>query len=320
MSELLKRYLERRHIDRNDKAVSGLFPSLGAYLRSRKVWKRLQNKAHHQRHEGHPTTIHISGYEGKNKTAQTIQHYLQTHKHPAIKAAFVQGSIADCEETAFSDFDGILLIDPAEIYSASQLRVLHKIVHKTAHLMKKMDPLQHHGWSVLLSTELNRYPDAQLPSLLLEKSKCLYPSTGFSVTIKVDPAHQDYSILYEDLCQGIYKRSAQESTLQQFYYSKLFISECLLLPAAFLQALNKKPIWKKDSFELIQQHLPARHLETIASVEKIRAEWSTYYKGQNAKQKPDNQLSNQLQSLFPAMKALIDEMDRILKAHQAIRV
>lgn len=320
MSELLKRYLERRYIDRNDKALSGLFPSLGAYLRSRKVWKRLQHKAHHQRHEGHPTTFHISGYEGKNKTAHTIQHYLQIHKHPAIKAAFVQGSIADSEETSFSDFDGILLIDTAEIYSASQLRVLHKIVHKTAHLMKKMDPLQHHGWSVLLSTELNRYPDAQLPSILLEKSKSIYPSSGYSVTIKVDPSHQDYSILYEDLCQGIYKRSAQNSTLEQFYYSKLFISECLLLPAAFLQALNKRPVWKKESFELIQQYLPAKHLETISAIEKIRSEWSTFYQGQAGNQKPDPRLSEQLRRLFPAMKAVIDEMDRILKAHQAIRV
>jgi hypothetical protein len=320
MSELLKKYLERRYIDRNDKAVSGLFPTLGAYLRSRKVWKRLQHKGHHHRHEGDSTTLQISGYDGKNKTVQAIQQYLQLHKHPAIKAAFVQGSIADSEETSFSDFDGIILIDPVEIYSTSQLRALHKIVHKTAHLMKKMDPLQHHGWSVLLSNELNRYPDAQLPSILLEKSKSIYPSTGYSVTVKIDPAHQDYSILYEDLCQGIYKRSAQKSTLEQFYYSKLFISECLLLPAAFLQALNKKPIWKKESFEVIQQHLPATHLETIATIEKIRADWSMFYKGESARKQPDAKLSEQLRSLFPKMKALIDEMDRILKAHQAIRV
>lgn len=320
MSELLKRYLERRYIDRNDKAISGFFPTLGAFLRSRKVWKRIQHKAHHHRHEGNTSLLQIPGYDGQNKTVHSIQQYLQLHKHPAIKAVFVQGSIADSEETPFSDFDGILLIDPAEIYSASQLRVLHKIVHKTAHLMKKMDPLQHHGWSILLSNELNRYPDAQLPSILLEKSKCISPSSGYSITLKIDPAHQDYSILYEDLCQGIYKRSVQNSTLEQFYYSKLFISECLLLPAAFLQALNKKPVWKKQSFELIQQHLPAKQLETIAAIEKIRSEWSTFYQGQAGNQKPDPKLSEQLKSLFPAMKAVIDEMDRILKAHQAIRV
>lgn len=320
MSELLKRYLERRYIDRNDKAISGLFPTLGAFLRSRKVWKRLQHKAHHHRHEGDTLQLQISGYDGRNSTVHAIQQYLQLHKHPAIKAVFVQGSIADSEETSFSDFDGILLIDPAEIYSASQLRALHRIVHKTAHLMKKMDPLQHHGWSILLSSELNRYPDAQIPSILLEKSKCISSSTGYSLTIKIDPAHQDYSILYEDLCQGIYKRSANNSTLEQFYYSKLFISECLLLPAAFLQALNKKPVWKKQSFDLIQQHLSPKHLETISTIEKIRTEWSTHYQGQAGNQQPDPKLSEQIRRLFPAMKAVIDEMDRILKEHQAIRV
>ncbi len=313
MSQLLKQFLERRYIDRNDKAISSLFPALGKYLRTRKVWKRISHKGFHQHHEGPIKDLTVAAYEGTNATALRIRKFLEEFKHPAIIAAIVQGSIATGEENAFSDFDGILVIDKDAITSKRKLDDLHTIVHESAHLMKKQDVLQHHGWSILFKQEFKRYPDAELPSILLEKGKVIYPSCAFKFSLVIDPAHQDYQALYENLCTGIYRRLGNTSTFQNNYYAKLLVSECLLLPAAFLQALENKPVWKADSFERIKTYLPLSQQAVINDISEIRSNWDKYFTGHRKKSPVQPELSNRLQKeLSIKIKELIDEMDKIL--------
>lgn len=320
MSQLLKRYLERRYIDKNDKTISTLFPALGNYLRNRKVWKRLTSKAHHKHHEGPVKDITVSVYDGNNATALRIRKFLEEFRHPAIKAAIVQGSIATGEETAFSDFDGILIIDKDAIQNKRQLSDLHKIVHESAHLMKKQDVLQHHGWSILLKQEFKRYPDAELPSVLLEKGKMLFPAESYKISIVIDPEFQDYLILYENLCNGIYRRLDHSNTFQSNYHTKLLVSECLLLPAAFLQAIEKKSIWKGDSFERIVNYLPAEQMRTINTISDIRSNWGNYFTGKKKKTPVNSELAAILQKKLNAdIRDLIEVMDNRL-ANQEKRI
>lgn len=317
MSQLLKKYLERRYIDRNDKAISSLFPRLGAFLRHRKVWHRLQKKAYHPPHEGEVKEFTIAPYNGTNATTLRLQSFLNKINHPAIKAAIVQGSIATGEEISFSDFDGILLIDIHAIQSKRLLSDLHKIVHESAHIMKCQDPLQHHGWSILFKQELNRYPDAELPSVLLEKGKVLFPLMPLQISLVINNEHQDYRALYESLCNGIYRRLELPSTFNSFYHTKLLISECLLLPAAFLQALEHKPVWKAESFEKIKAHLNTDQLRVIQQLSDIRTNWGNYFTGKTKKAPVHPDLSKLLlNSLKQKIQELILEMDKKLEFHK----
>lgn len=314
MSQLLKRYLERRYIDRRDKLISSLFKSAGDYLRSRKVWKRLNQKAYHNEHKGAPQSIHIATYTGDNPTVKSIQNFLNKFRHPAIDAAIIQGSISTGQEIPFSDVDGILIIDLKKITSRKNLIQLHTIVHESAHIMKKQDLLQHHGWSILFKQELKRYPDSTIPSILLSKGKVIFPANDIALQIIIDPTHQDYTALYEDLCSGIYRRLNKPETYKKYYYTKLLISECLLLPSAFLQALEKKPIWKEDSFRRIPEYLNEEHLNTLNSLSAIRKDWQNYFSGKNKNEEVSDKLSTLLRTgLSNRIKDLIDHFDSILE-------
>lgn len=66
----------------------------------------------------------------------------------------MHGSIGDGNEIEYSDFDGILIIDPREIKSAKHLFELHQLIKKTELLFFEQDALQHHGWAIFLLDEL----------------------------------------------------------------------------------------------------------------------------------------------------------------------
>jgi len=320
MSHLLKRYLERRYIDRRDKLISAFFKTLGDYLRSRKVWERLNHKGYHNKHEGATVNIHIEKYKGDNPAVKSIQHFLIKNHHPAIDAAIIQGSIATGQENAFSDFDGILIIDLKKITSRKSLVQLHSIVHESAHIMKKQDVLQHHGWSILFKQELKRYPDSALPSILLFKGKAIFPDNDLDLQIVIDPSHQDYNTLYEDLCNGIYRRLDKPETFEKYYYTKLLISECLLLPSAFIQALEKKPIWKEDSFQRISVFLNEEHTKTLDTLSEIRSNWHNYFTGRSKNELVNKNLSDLLRNkLSDRIKDLIDHLDNLLENQETRR-
>lgn len=314
MSQLLKRYLERKYIDRRDQLLASVFPSLAAHLRTQKVWNRLKNKTLYAEHAGQLNVIDIDLYTGDNAATRSIQKFLGKFKHPAIRAAIVQGSIATGEEIAFSDFDGILLIDRNKITSRKNMIQLETIVKESAHIMKKQDTLQHHGWSILFQQDLKRYPDAELPSLLLRQGKVIYPDAPLRLELVIDPRHQDYTILYENLCNGIYRRLNHPSTFKKYYPLKLLISECLLLPAAFLQAIEKTPVWKGDSFGKIAAQLEPQDVATLTKLSEIRQRWPEYYHGKSKRQP----VAPELVAIFNGglaekIKDLIDHLDEKLE-------
>lgn len=310
MSQLLRRYLERKYIDRRDQLLASVFPALAANLRARKVWNRLKNKTLYAEHEGTLNVIDIGVYNGQNPATLSIQKFLRKFRHPAIRAAIVQGSIATGEEIAFSDFDGILLIDRNKITSRKNMIQLETIVKESAHIMKKQDTLQHHGWSILFQQDLKRYPDAELPSLLLRQGKVIFPDTPLRLELVIDLRHQDYNIVYENLCNGIYRRLNNSNTFKKYYPLKLLISECLLLPAAFLQAIEKSPVWKGDSFDKIATQLDQQHLNTLNQLSEIRQRWPAYYDGKSKRQPVHPELAAVFNGGFAEkIKDLIDHLD-----------
>ena len=51
------------------------------------------------------------------------------------------------------------------------------------------------------------------------------------------------------------------------------ISELLLLPCSYLQFINQRYIAKKDSFEIIKNHISSTELNLINQLENIRKNW-----------------------------------------------
>jgi hypothetical protein len=52
------------------------------------------------------------------------------------------------------------------------------------------------------------------------------------------------------------------------------LSELLLLPCSYLQYKTKNYVSKKDSFELIKEHVLSDEINLISELEKIRTNWN----------------------------------------------
>jgi hypothetical protein len=85
--------------------------------------------------------------------------------------AFLHGSRADGSETAFSDFDDLVVL-PNEWYEKPRkLRHLVKYLNRIDMRFCRRDPLQHHGHWIIDQESLSRYDESVMPSVVLKDAK-----------------------------------------------------------------------------------------------------------------------------------------------------
>lgn len=267
----LVRFLERGYMFRSDRLLKLLHQGIVTSSHWHLFEEVKKKKAVQSQNVN--TLAKVAAYEGINKTALKIGSLFGRSGHKAVVAALVHGSIGSSEETAYSDFDGVLIIDPQRIDSRKEARALVRLIRKSEALMLEQDSLQHHGWSILLKSELLNYPDDELPFVLIRNSRSLYPLQEVMVQACIHTAQMDYKRGLQHLLQSVARKNRIGSFASDMYCAKQYFSELLLLPALYLQARYNEPIWKKDSFTRIQHELEAEHLELIAEISAVRERW-----------------------------------------------
>ncbi|MBL7924963.1 MAG: hypothetical protein JNL88_12250 [Bacteroidia bacterium] len=270
--QLLKTFLERGYITKGDRMLLLLSSSYGFTI-AKRIFPSMDETIRNDATVSCQVKAEIPVYRGDHETAHAIIQQLEAAHHPALYCALVHGSIASSEETAYSDFDGILVIDESKIEHPSSLFSLRKLIHKTEQLFYKTDALQHHGWQVLLKSELNQYPDHLLPFALFQSGRMLYPYRAFTIDALVSLTPADYRIPLKQTCRSILRKCISESALRDHYALKNFLSEVLLLPALFIQAQRGSSILKKESFRLLKTDYPTLDSSLMDQVSQIRLNW-----------------------------------------------
>lgn len=217
--------------------------------------------------------IPLQLYTGNNHVAGSIADYLESRSHPALKCAIVHGSIGNQDEVAYSDFDGILIIDLKRLENAYSVESLLEIIDKTTTMMYRQDPLQHHGWMILNSADLGDYPAAEIPLHLLTDGKLIYPRQTFTLLYADQTRETDWQYPFVALCNSLLKKTKDPSGIKTFYQFKLYLSQCLLIPALYFQAKENLPVRKKESFNRLAE-LPLKVSGFIQEVIAIRRSWN----------------------------------------------
>lgn len=267
----LKLFLEKGYVTSLDRKLSLLFPFYTSQIAQR-VFSKISTKE--GSHADTDSKVTASVYTGNNSVVKHIQQHFHGSTLTAIKAALVHGSIGDGNEIEYSDFDGILLIDPREIKSAKHLLELHQLIKKTEQLFFEQDALQHHGWAIFLIDELLDFKDHLFPIDLIQNGKTIYPTTGFTLEARISSDRDQYKILLHNLCTSIIHKASQLSTLKNQYIFKNLLSEIMLLPAAFLQAKHFKSISKKESFTKLKNEYPSIDTTMLDWVSDVRLKWT----------------------------------------------
>lgn len=267
----LKRFLEHGVRDRRDRILHLFHPAL-VQARHLHLFEELKHETQQQLHFD-TTEATVPPYQGTNPVALAIASLFARHAHPAVMAALVHGSIATEEEISYSDFDGILIIDPMRIESKREAKELLHLIRKSEELMYRQDSLQHHGWNILLKSDLSGYPDDQLPFVLIRHSRCLYPLREMKVAVRIYPEKMNYTQGIEQVLRSVERKTRSGAFAGNLFKAKQYFSEILLLPALYLQARYHEPVWKKESFTRIRAELEQQHLELIEEISALRINW-----------------------------------------------
>jgi hypothetical protein len=266
----IKHFLARGYVTKRDRFLSLIIPFYSIIIANR-IFSCLEKQ-----HPEIPTTSEntvIAPYHGSNSAVHKIQTLLQATPHGAIVAALVHGSIGDLNEIAYSDFDGILLIESSKIQSALQLHELRQLIKKSESIFLEQDALQHHGWAIFTTNDLLQFNDHLFPFNIIRESKCIFPGKEISLNAHIHAESEQYKLLLKRLCASIFHKTKHLHTLKNQYIFKNLLSEIMLLPAAFLQAKYYKPIQKQDSFFALHRDFPDIDTDIINWASEIRLNW-----------------------------------------------
>ena len=142
--------------------------------------------------------------------------------------------------------------------------------------MYRMDPLQHHGWFALTESSLLNFPLLYFPMELLSWSKSILHAKAHQLHVRYSKDH-DYSLPLHRLC-GSLERKLSAPLPQRLYALKNMLSEFMLLPALYVQARDRKGMYKKFSFEAARPDFATASWQVMDSISSIRSDWELLMK------------------------------------------
>ncbi len=264
-------YLKSGRLNRFDKVLSYLSPDV-LYRKNAGFISASYNELK-TKQSGASVQITVSNYEGNNPVANNIADYLNIKAGDLIVGAYVHGSVGTGEEVAYSDFDGLVILNDKSLESAVELLRAVVALKETERMMLKMDPLQHHGWFVLTEADLSDYPENYFPHELFAHSKCLFGKNPLNLNIRNEVNSKAFRKSFNHLSISILNKLENKKFLENRYVFKNFLSEFMLMPAIFLQARTGKGVFKKHSFGMAEKEIGGE-FSIMNEISAMRTNWS----------------------------------------------
>lgn len=220
------------------------------------------------------SNLRIESYRGTNAHVRKMMQYLADHLQDDLAGAYVHGSLGVYDEIPYSDFDALVILKQEIFESAKRLANAAQKLHRALSIMYDYDPLQHHGWFVLVETELNSYPEPYFPLELFRYAKVLLPDQGLELNLCEPSFPTSNRKPFDDLSQGVIARLANRYYPKNMYQLKGLLSQFMLLPSYYVQARDRKGIFKKDSFAAAKSDFSAEEWSAMDEASLIRQNWA----------------------------------------------
>lgn len=214
----------------------------------------------------------IAPYEGSNPHARRMMAGLEPLA-PWLAGAYVHGSIGSGEERAYSDFDALVILRDAVFDSAATLARVAQELGRLRRHMFDYDPLQHHGWFVLLEGDLANYCQAWFPAALFPWCRSLLPGTGGRLRLRPRDSTAEYRAAFDGLAAATLRQIGAGPPLDDAYRLKGLLSQFMLLPSLYLQARDGTAVFKRESFALAARDFSPAAWAAMDRVSAVRAAW-----------------------------------------------
>lgn len=217
--------------------------------------------------------IEIEAYRGKNPHVHKMMEYLDRHLKRDVIGAYVHGSLGTCEEIAYSDFDALVILKTDVFESPERLTSVAEKLRRAKTIMYKYDPLQHHGWFVLIEDDLLFHCEAYFPVELFRHAKLLSGETGRCLSIAPRDSGHEINETLDSVAGSVIRRIEQCHFPQNVYQLKSLTSEFMLLPALYVQRKTGAGTFKKFCFEEAKRDFDPSVWRIMDEVSKLRQEW-----------------------------------------------
>lgn len=268
---ILNRYINGGYFSSAEGIAASVTPGLMYYKNAGAVMNMFERRKEAQE-GGQKITLEIPVYDGANEFVKDMMKALEPLKN-ILHSAYVHGSLATGEENRYSDFDGLLILRDDILTDRAKLSKAAAILNNLRFYMHRQDPLQHHGWFVLSETDLTDYHEDFLPVETMRFGKAIFPAENQQLTLHVNPS-VDFTKPFFRLCRSIERKLVKDPRSYNLYSIKAILSEFMMLPSLFIQAMHGKGIFKKFSFEEMRKYFAPEDFDVMDRVSAIRAKWS----------------------------------------------
>jgi predicted nucleotidyltransferase len=220
-----------------------------------------------------PEEIQIPYSAGKNKYVIRMIEALEPLEDDLL-GAYIHGSLGTYEEITYSDFDALVVIRDSALESEDRLSRLAIKLGSLQKIMLQHDPLQHHGWFVLVETDFSFYCDAYFPRELFRHAKSMLQNHGTKIQITTRDSSVESLDIFMSLCNSISLRIDRGDYPRALYELKSLLSEVMLLPALYIQLRDGNAVYKKYSFDLARADFTENSWEIMDRISAIRAGWN----------------------------------------------
>lgn len=213
--------------------------------------------------------IEVKAYKGNHSLLLKLQALANSDNYSELfLGVIVHGSLGVDEEIPYSDFDGLLIVQDDRFNGP----LYREFIHKSDRLINRYDPLQHHGWFVIKTSQLSDYPEWYLPIEVLRHSVALFPKKGINLEYQ-NKTVIDHQRSFYDLKASLERKIARGFRPRGLFELKSYLSEIMLLPTVYYQATRKKTLFKKFSFEEIRKDFEPEVYSIMDEVSSIRRNW-----------------------------------------------
>jgi hypothetical protein len=214
----------------------------------------------------------VPRYQGGVRAADELGKYLERKLATELRGAYVHGSIATGEEIAYSDFDALVIIKNAVFESDQRLAKTAFHLITALRYLHLFDPLQHHGFFVVVEGDLDQYCDAYFPVVLFDHAKSLLSNGDDRLRICCRNSEAEATESLVSMLASLQQKLEQNRLPKNYYDLKLLLSQVMLMPSLYLQHLGQ-PVSKKESFAIARQDFSSDVWRIMDEISQIRLDW-----------------------------------------------
>ncbi len=182
---------------------------------------------------------------------------------------FVHGSWSTLDATDYSDLDTLAVLPRELVCDATRLRGARRSIFPTWRVLRRFDPLQHHGHFVLTEIDLDGYPAPMFPAEIWMRATSLHGAQ--SMVIRTASAPELAQHRFRQLAQS-FLRSEASRGLRNAYRLKSDLSVFMLLPCLWLQARGES-VSKRESFRRFDEVAGPASRAAMNEASRARVRW-----------------------------------------------